>query len=370
MRRLGAFDRLAHEEVRLAGVARDVALGAARYCNGRWLLGLGASSSHLRSAEQTELIFDLASVSKPFVAIAFARLVDRKLMKPDTVLSELVWESVGTPSADVTLEALLSHRAGLDAHRALYAPVVARRAMRRSDAISMAARARRPECRANLPVSGFPPLYSDLGYLLAGEALARASGIELDELVLREVSEPLGISAGSARQLLKGGVRFRTRVTPTEYVAFRGGVVRGSVHDENAWALAGHGLAGHAGLFGTVEDVLRFGMALIDALSGRRAAWLSRAAMERLLAPRPGGTLRLGFDSKSASDSAAGASASERTFGHLGFTGTSIWCDPMAEAVTVLLTNRVCPSRANLAIRKARPKIHEALFRGVRELAG
>jgi CubicO group peptidase (beta-lactamase class C family) len=81
----------------------------------------------------------------------------------------------------------------------------------------------------------------------------------------------------------------------------------------------------------------------------------------RLVTPRPLGTLRAGFDGRSSADSAAGKRASPDTFGHLGFTGTSIWCDPTAGRVTVLLTNRVCPSRDNMRIRLVRPRIHDAL---------
>jgi CubicO group peptidase (beta-lactamase class C family) len=367
MPRRPSLDQLARTEIVLPGVARDVALAAARFRGGAWIGGIGAQSSSLRETCETELIFDLASVSKPFLAATFARLVARDMIQPETAVSELVPESVGTASANATLETLLSHRAGLDGHRALYAPLAGRRAMQRSQALTIAAGARRKDAVGPIPKRGFPPVYSDLGYVLAGEALARAAGLDLDELVFREICVPLGICVGSARKWLKAGAGFLDRVAPTEHVAFRGGMLRGTVHDENAWALAGHGLAGQAGLFGTVKGVLRFGMALLDALSERSTSWLSRASIELLLAARPGGTLRLGFDTKSAADSAAGASASARTFGHLGFTGTSLWCDPMADAVTVVLTNRVCPSRQNLAIRKSRPIVHEALFAYARE---
>jgi CubicO group peptidase (beta-lactamase class C family) len=152
------------------------------------------------------------------------------------------------------------------------------------------------------------------------------------------------------------------RVAPTERVEFRGGELLGVVHDENAWAFAGHGLSGQAGLFATVRDVLGFGMALLDARAGRVSSWLSAATLGLLVAERPGGTLRLGFDGKSAGLSAAGRRASTLTFGHLGFTGTSFWCDPTADAVSVLLTNRVCPTRENVAIRSCRPLVHDALF--------
>jgi CubicO group peptidase (beta-lactamase class C family) len=133
------------------------------------------------------------------------------------------------------------------------------------------------------------------------------------------------------------------------------------VHDENSWAFSGYGAAGHAGLFGTAECVLKLGTAMLDSLAGR-SSLLPRDAAQRLVRPRAGGSLLCGFDGKSATSPSAGPSSSERSFGHLGFTGTSLWCDPDSEVVTVLLTNRVCPTRNNSRIRAARPVVHERLF--------
>jgi CubicO group peptidase (beta-lactamase class C family) len=133
------------------------------------------------------------------------------------------------------------------------------------------------------------------------------------------------------------------------------------VHDENAWAFAGEGSAGHAGMFGTVEGVLAVGIALVDGLRGRLDPFLSAAELERLVRPRPLGTLRAGFDGKSEQGSSAGSKFGPHTVGHLGFTGTSLWCDPEREWVGVLLTNRVHPTRSNDAIRAARPLAYDAI---------
>jgi CubicO group peptidase (beta-lactamase class C family) len=143
---------------------------------------------------------------------------------------------------------------------------------------------------------------------------------------------------------------------PTETVAWRGGVVSGAVHDENAWALSALGGSGHAGVFGTVDGVLDFGLAVLADLD--RLEWLVRE--------RPGGTLRAGFDGKSAEGSSAGVRMGPRSFGHLGFTGTSLWIDPDAGVVVSLLSNRVCPTRDHVVIRSARPWAHDALFDAAR----
>lgn len=153
------------------------------------------------------------------------------------------------------------------------------------------------------------------------------------------------------------------RVVPTEVVPWRGGVIRGVVHDENAWVLAGTGSAGHAGLFGDVWSLVRLGTAILDAWGGYKEQWLTRDDLEPLLRVRPGGSHRAGFDGRSVEAPSSGAFFGPATFGHLGFTGTSIWMDPDAELVGVLLTNRVHPSRAHDAIKIARPAAYDALYR-------
>jgi CubicO group peptidase (beta-lactamase class C family) len=258
------------------------------------------------------------------------------------------------------VELFLAHRAGLDAHRTLYAPLLGGdpSAMDGAVALREAAEARRPDAPGEPPAEGFAPLYSDLGYALAGVALARAVGaLDAGEAIARLVLEPLGLGAraGTVRELAARGVA--GPFAPTETVAWRGGPIVGAVHDENAWALTGQGGSGHAGIFATLGAVLTFGRAMLDALDGPEdLAWLVRE--------RPGGTLRAGFDGKSAPPeaSSAGLRMGPRAFGHLGFTGTSLWIDPDTRIVVALLTNRVCPTRDHLGIRAARPWAHDRLY--------
>ncbi len=302
-------------------------------------------------AGSTDVLFDLASVTKPMTAVAIARAH----MAPGRPLAAWVPEARGTASESVTLELLLSHRAGLDAHRTLYAPLLRGEAVDVAAALREVADARRPDAPGDPPAGGFPPLYSDLGYVLAGVALARAVGArDAGEAVGRLVLEPLGIAdrAGTIRDLAARGVH--GPFAPTETVDWRGGAVVGAVHDENAWALTGFGGSGHAGIFGTVDAVLTFGLVVLDGIRSGELEWLVRE--------RPGGTLRAGFDGKSLEGSSAGTRMGSRTVGHLGFTGTSLWVDPDAGVVVSLLTNRVCPTREHVAIRAARPWAHDALF--------
>jgi CubicO group peptidase (beta-lactamase class C family) len=173
---------------------------------------------------------------------------------------------------------------------------------------------------------------------------------------------------GSARQFTarcSGAERdFESRVVPTEVVDYRGGEVHAAVHDDNAFALSGLGLCGHAGLFATARAVARFGSLMVDQVTSRQAP-LTQVTAERLLRRRPGGTLRAGFDGKSTERSSTGTLLGAHTFGHLGFTGTSLWCDPERRCVVVLLCNRVSPTRENPRITAARPRVHDGLLRAV-----
>jgi CubicO group peptidase (beta-lactamase class C family) len=317
----------------------------------------------------TRVFFDLASISKSFVAVTVARLVQHGRLDFETRLQDLLPEARASVTGSASVLLLLAHRAGLEAHRTLFAPLLSALPFERSAAIREALNARRRECFTPAPAGGYPPTYSDLGFLLLGLALERLERRPLDEIVETEVCAPLGLSVGSARLLRARDVDFGARCMPTETVPFRGGEVQGIVHDENAWALSGHGSSGHAGLFGTADSVARFGAALLDARAGR-SAWLHAKTFAPLLEERPGGTLRAGFDGKSADQSSAGHLAGRHSFGHLGFTGTSFWCDPDAERVLVLLTNRVCPTRNNPKIRAARPAVNDALYALVRSPEG
>lgn len=360
------FDDIARLVVDELGAAPCACVAGARRDGETCVVGIGVAGRLANGAESgaahVATPFDLASVTKPITALTVARLVRRGRLRLEQPLGEVVPELADTLSGGVPLELLLSHRAGLDGHRPLYAPLVEGRAVDVSASFVTAANARRAECVGQPPPEGFSPVYSDLGYLLLGRALEVASGLPLDAVMAQEVTEPLGLDVGSARQWRARRPAFLAEVAPTEEVPFRGGVVRGVVHDENAWALVGDGCAGHAGLFGDASSVLRLGLALLDVLGERRPHWLGAGELEPLLRDRPGGSLLAGFDRRSGATPSSGARFGARTFGHLGFTGTSLWIDPDAQVVGVLLTNRVHPTRATDAIRRARPRAYDVLF--------
>jgi CubicO group peptidase (beta-lactamase class C family) len=350
------LDGLVFDLVVSSGAAPGATVALAISDSNVQLSAIGAAGSLTRMPGAAPVTpatpYDLASLTKPFFVTTVARLVRSGVLTLSAPLGDLLVEARGTPSEASSLELLLAHRAGLEAHRPFFRKLVQRRPLDRASVLVEACSARRPECRGPLPLDGFAPLYSDLGFLLAGAAIERLTQQPLDELIHEQVSAPLGLDVGSVRRWLARDRSFPERVAPTESVGWRGGMLRAVVHDENAWALSGHGAAGHAGLFGTAASVLELGRALLDA----------HAELEPFVRPRSGGSLRAGFDAKSDQGSAAGTCAGPRTFGHLGFTGTSLWCDPDQAIVSVLLSNRVCPTRDDIRLRAVRPRVQDALY--------
>ncbi len=304
-----------------------------------------------------ESLYDLASVTKPFVATAALAAASKGLVSLEERADKLLGEVRGGPVVETNLFQILSHRGGFSAWGGLYldVPHALGSAAARRWIVTEAARRRETDA---------PPghaVYSDLGYIVAGAALARSVGKSLDRLVEDLVTGPLGVAEdvfyGGAAQ----GAR-RQRLTQssaaTERCTWRGRVLRGEVHDENCAALGG--VSGHAGLFGTARAVATLGRDLLDVLQGRPGL-LPAALLEQALAPQPGGSHRLGWDTKSEGEGLAGKRLTPGSYGHWGFTGTSIWCDPRRDLVIVLLTNRVHPSRANQKIRGFRPAFHDAI---------
>lgn len=352
--------------VLFTGAAPGASAAVAVFRAGRWWTATGAAGVYSPRDPRpvtTETVYDLASLTKPVVACATARLARWGPLSWEHRLGQLLEVARGTTSEHMSLGLLASHRAGLEAHLRLGAGQEGPPSFT-GHWLARCANARRAGCGAGLPDGGFPPVYSDLGYILLGAALEAFTSGGLELLLEREVNAPLGADLGSAKRWAQklGEPAFLARVAPTEIVPERGGELRGVVHDDNAWELVGRGVAGHAGLFGTAREMARVGTAMLDALAGRDESWLGQAQARFLVQCRAGGSLRCGFDGKAETGSSAGGRFGARAFGHLGFTGTSLWCDPEAEVVVVLLTNRVYPTRENIALRGVRPNLHGELF--------
>jgi CubicO group peptidase (beta-lactamase class C family) len=359
------------EGVVATGAAPCAVVGAAAREAGGWRYGWGVAG-HLWTvpprgaagpAPEATLatVFDLASLSKLATGLVLARLGRARRVSRDDALADCLGALAETPSGPVSLDLLSAHRAGLEAHRELWVPRPGATQPSRDRMLAEAACARRAECTGALPPGGFAPIYSDLGYILLGAALEAAGGAPMDKLVEREL--PLGSRVlGSARRLERRDPGWRARVAPTEDVGWRGGVLWGVVHDENAFVLAGTGSTGHAGLFGDVRAVVDLGVLVLDAWHGRARDWLGPDDLAPLVDARDGA--RAAFDRRGAESPASGSRFGPATFGHLGFTGTSLWIDPDREIAATLLSNRVHPSRGPTleAIRRARPAAYDAIW--------
>lgn len=297
--------------------------------------------------------FDLASITKLFTALALVRMSTRGAVSLRATAGEVLPDAHGSAVSRATLEDLLGHRAGL-LHWAPFYKMVApeyagNEGARRLvlDAVMATPRGATGSVR-----------YSDLGYMLLGECLTEIAREPLGAVIAREVSGPLGLASRVTYRGVGEGWR-DAGVAPTEDCPWRGRVVQGEVHDENAFALGG--IAGHAGLFGTARDVVTLGRAALDSLGGE-SAWFESAVMRGMIAPRAGGAHRLGWDGRGAQSPSSGERMGPRTFGHLGFTGTSLWCDPDQNVAIALVTNRVHPTRENAGIRALRPAVHDAIM--------
>ena len=239
---------------------------------------------------------------------------------------------------------LLAHSSGLPAYEKLF-----EFASTRDDLIRAAMTTRL------IAEPGTHAEYSDIGFILLGEVLAKKGGAALDGFAAAEIFAPLGIS----RTCFNPPAAWKSAIPPTEDdKKFRQRIVQGEVNDENAYVMGG--VAGHAGLFAPAIDLARFAEVMLRGgspiLKPETVKLFTRGEMS------PAGTTRaLGWDTPSRPESSSGRLFSRASFGHLGFTGTSLWIDPERQLSVTLLTNRTWPDRASQAIRQVRPQLHDAI---------
>ena len=293
-------------------------------------------------------IFDLASLTKLFTGTAMLVLNDRRaLALDDPVVS--IFPDLDGPDArrrKLTIRHLLTHTSGLPAHVNFRDEVGADAVIGRVCATPLIA------------APGDAVLYSDLGFMLAGGIVARVSGLPLQEAIAKLVADPLG--ALDTRYLPDDEVRLR--IVCTEDDPWRGRLLRGEVHDENCWAMGG--VAGHAGLFGPAADVAALGE--VYRTHGESAAGRVISRASAMLAVREhaaGDHERRGLSWALKADDAhsCGQRFSGSSFGHTGYTGTSLWVDPDRELTVAFLTNRVHLTRDGASILRARGRIHDAI---------
>lgn len=307
--------------------------------------GYGAADAAVTPATR----FDLASLTKVCATTpAVLKLVAMGKLSLDDAVAKWVPGFVGTGKDKVTIRHLLAHTGGLPAYERYY------RTLRGKEAIVQAAAQ-----EGLMYEPGTASTYSDLGFVLLMAVVENCSGEPFAAFVQREVLTPFGMT--NAGFVPTDGAPLGN-AAPTERDAQRGGIVQGYVHDENAFAMGG--ISGHAGLFATGHDVLEYGVALLGG--GRGVLPRELVALATHPAGLGGDTSRgLGFQML-APGTYAGTEVSPDAFGHTGFTGTSLWCDPRLDLCVVLLTNRVHPTRVNNKIQGVRRAVHDLVRSSLR----
>ncbi len=326
-------------------------------------------------------LFDLASLTKPVATTTMAMILyERGLLELDAPVAgtvpEFLTDSSGKPDPrrrEVTFRMLLAHSSGLPAYEKLF----------------LKARSRDDLLRAafTTPLSADPASraeYSDIGFFVLGAAFERIAAEPLDVFCQREIFGPLAMSGTTfnppaelrpqipptADECLETcGADTPVREKPVEPMpssaspntarsTFRNRIIQGEVHDENAFILGG--IAPHAGLFSTAEGLARFAHALL--LGGHPILRPETVALFTGRQSAPAGTTRaLGWDTPS-TPSQSGKYFGPASYGHLGYTGTSLWIDPERQLSVTLLTNRTWPDCSNWAIKQVRPRFHDAVI--------
>ncbi len=302
--------------------------------------------------------FDLASLTKPLATVpVLLALFEKKSLFPETRLLD-IYPSSPPDKQNITLEQLMSHSAGFAPHREYFHELFKIPQQERKKILLQ-----KLFTEKLITVPGQNHTYSDLGFILLGLIIEEITERSLDELARTLIYRPSGLQ----NDLVFPGLnknRDRQYVS-TENCLWSNKMLCGRVHDDNCRVVGG--VAGHAGLFGTVQGVVAFCEQLLDQWKGRghHPAYSNRL-LRKVLTRVNGSAWTMGFDTVSEKGSSSGSYFSKESVGHLGFTGTSFWIDPEKECIVVLLTNRVHPSRENWKIKEFRPLFHDMLLEGIR----
>jgi CubicO group peptidase (beta-lactamase class C family) len=322
-----------------------------------------------------ETVFDLASLTKPLATtLAIMLLVREKKLRLDDRVVRFFPNFGVHGKTGMTFRQLLAHSSGLPAWRPYFREIIDLEAKGKKVGFVGTQSAKEfvytQLQREKLEAPpGQQAIYSDLGFMLLGATVEAISGLELDRYCWNKIFRPLGLRSTSfinlelvRRRRLEPAVE---QFASTERCSWRKRVLCAEVHDDNAYAMGG--VAGHAGLFSTVDDVDRLANCLIACYRGE-SDFLPATTMHEFWTRDdhvPGSTWALGWDTPSPQHSSAGELFSARSVGHLGFTGTSLWIDLDRHVHVIVLSNRVHPQRDNDKIQAFRPVLHNAIMQVV-----
>jgi CubicO group peptidase (beta-lactamase class C family) len=347
-RKLGKVDRALDRAIEGAEMPGAVVL-ARMYRDGEWLEHVSVRGLAVARPERLpmarETVFDLASLTKVLATTtAVMLLVEQGVLALDDPAAKWLPHFGEREKEGVTLRHLLTHSSGLHPWRGFHETLLERERKKGERWIGTPAAKDwilESICRSALVhAPGTAAVYGDLDFIVLGAVVEAASGQPLDAFCQERIFAPLGMT--ETRFLREPASEAeRRRFAATENCPWRGRIVWGEVHDPNAAAMGG--VAGHAGLFAPADDVMRFATALLDVWHGRsdfvaRERLVEFATRQNLPA---GSDWALGWDTPTPGASSSGRHFSSQSIGHLGFTGTSLWIDLDAEAVVVMLTNRI-----------------------------
>jgi CubicO group peptidase (beta-lactamase class C family) len=286
------------------------------------------------------------------------KLVNDGRLALDQFLPDMISTAVPQDKKMITLRMLLCHSAGLKDYQKFYL-----------DLEKVELGNRKPVLRdwllqsplAYAPGSNY--LYSDLGFMLLEWIIEEKTGMTLPTYLGKHFYGLMGLQRTFLMDSALAPYYVANQFAATEDCPWRKQVIQGRTHDENADALGGY--SGHAGLFGTIEEVYGLVKLLREHYYGRRHDFLRPELVREFFNKQnlvPESTWALGWDMPAPQNSSAGRYFSRNSVGHLGFTGTSIWLDLEKDVIAILLTNRVHPTRQNEKIKQFRPAIHDAIM--------
>jgi serine-type D-Ala-D-Ala carboxypeptidase len=305
-------------------------------------------------------IFDLASLTKPFATtLAVMKLVDKGVISLDQHIAGILPLPVPDEKKEITIRLLLCHSSGLADWKPYYKDLVKYEPYERKGILR--------ELILMEPLEypcGTGTKYSDLGFMLLEWVIELASGMKMDEMLTGSFYKPLKLERTF---LFKNNAFFGAdEIAATEVCSWRKRIIRGEVHDENAYALGGY--SGHAGLFGCAEELFILLNMLREHYFAERGDFFKPETVQHFFARQnvvSESTWALGWDTPSKEGSSSGRYFNERSIGHLGFTGTSVWMDLEQDIIVIFLSNRVHPTRENTRIRLFRPMIHDLVMESV-----
>jgi len=306
-----------------------------------------------------ETIFDLASLTKPLTTtLALMKLVDDGKIGLDQPLSDLITKTSLMDKKDLTARLLLNHCAGFEDWKPFYLDLMEYKSEERKGVLR--------EQILEDPLAYAPGkdcLYSDLGFMILEWIVEEVSGMAMYEFVEDNFYQPLSLERTFLATDMPNLTFKKEMFAATEECPWRKRFIQGEVHDENAWALGGY--SGHAGLFGTAEEVYLIVNLLREHYFGARDDYLRPETVREFLKRQDivkANSWALGWDTPSFQDSSSGKYFSPKSVGHLGFTGASIWMDLERDVMIILLTNRIHPSRNNEKIKTFRPKLNDLIM--------